>query len=144
MKYEKAFPFNFILLHCMCIGISLVQGRYFIKALLLIFFFRKKKNKKKRKRITHNNPQFIVQTLYMIHILLVCNIRKGFLGIQLSYWNNFITKKKTKKTVIIFIISQNRCRLRSLEDNPCTQTVIYNHNIRTSVLLKKNNNNHQK
>ena len=117
MKYEKAFPFNFILLHCMCIGISLVQGRYFIKALLLIFFLRKKKNKKKRKRITHNNPQFIVQNLYMIHILLVSNIRKGFLDIQLSYWNNFITKKK----VIIFIISQNRCRLTSLEDNPCTQ-----------------------
>ena len=99
MKYEKAFPFNFILLHCVCIGISLVQGRYFIKALLLKFFifFRKKKNKKKRKRITHNNPQFIVQTLYMIHILLVSNIRKRFLDIQLSYWNNFITKKKQKK-----------------------------------------------
>ena len=62
------FPFNFILLHCTCIEISLVQGRYFIKALLLIIFLKKKKKKKKKKRklITHinyKNSQFIVQNI---------------------------------------------------------------------------------
>ena len=36
---KKKFSFNFILLHCKRNEISLVQGRYFIKALLLIFFF---------------------------------------------------------------------------------------------------------
>jgi len=59
------------------------------------------KKKKKRKRITHINyrkSQFIVQTLYMIQILLlVSNISKGFLNIQLSCWNNFIINNKHKK-----------------------------------------------
>ena len=73
----------------------------------------------------------------MIHILLVSNIRKGFLDIQLSCWNNFIiNNEKKKKTVIICIISQNRYRITFLEDNPCTQIVICNHGIQASVLLK--------
>ena len=85
----------------------------------------------------------------MIHILLVSNIRKGFLDIQLSCWNNFIIiNEKKKKTVIICIISQNRYRITFLEDNPCTQIVICNHDIQASVLLKTYiyiyNNNNQK
>ena len=35
---KKKFSFNFILLHCKRNEISLVQGRYFIKALLLFIY----------------------------------------------------------------------------------------------------------
>ena len=135
---KKKFSFNFILLHYKCNEISLVQGRYFRKALLLFYFiFLLFKEKKWITHINYRNSQFIVQTLYMIHILLVSNIRKGFLDIQLSCWNNFIinNEKKKKKTVIICIISQNWYRITFLEDNPCTQIVICNHDIQASVLL---------
>ena len=88
------FPFNFILLHCTCIEISLVQGRYFIKALLLIIFLKKKKKKKKEEEKTNHTHQLqkltVYSSKYMIKILLVSNIRKGFLDIQLSCWNNFL------------------------------------------------------
>ena len=58
------FPFNFILLHCTCIEISLVQGRYFIKALLLIIFLKKKKKKKKRRE---NEPHTSITRTHSLY-----------------------------------------------------------------------------